>query len=143
MPSGQKPDPPDYAQETRIVDLGEPDVPRPGADVSQSGDAIPRAIRVQFRSAAGPSRGEVYEMRKPIVILGRVAGVADVVIEDALASRHHASVAHKDGKFVLSDMGSTNGTYVNQKRVVTVELLSGDQIRVGATVLVFEVAPRD
>ena len=130
---------PDFARETRVVDFGQ-DVPAPEmTDRLTSGDPLPPAWRVRFRSVKGPGEQRLTEMNKPIVILGRVEDVADVVVEDEAASRYHASVTHHGGKFILTDMGSTNGTFVNRKPVHEVELRHGDQIRIGITVLVFEV----
>jgi pSer/pThr/pTyr-binding forkhead associated (FHA) protein len=69
------------------------------------------------------------------VVLGR-SSQADVVLEDPYASEFHLRVTSKDGKLVLSDLGSTNGTYVNGRRVtVPVDLARGDAVQVGKTVM--------
>ncbi|MBI5508292.1 MAG: FHA domain-containing protein [Deltaproteobacteria bacterium] len=134
-----KGDGPDFAIDTRVVDFGQ-NLPKPeGGAAVTSGDPIPAGLRVGFRTLKGPGDSRVTPMRKPIVILGRVEDVADVVVDDEAASRYHASVSYRGGKFVLTDMGSTNGTFVNRKPVREVELKHGDQIRIGITVLAFEI----
>ena len=66
-----------------------------------------------------------------------------VVLRDGRASRHHARIDGRRGSLILSDLGSTNGSYVNDRRVESIALGEGDRIRVGATTLLVEaiVAP--
>jgi hypothetical protein len=61
-----------------------------------------------------------------------------VVLRDGRASRHHARVDARRGSLVLTDLGSTNGSFVNDRRVESVALGEGDRIRLGATILVVE-----
>lgn len=69
------------------------------------------------------------------VVLGR-SSEADVRLDDPYASEFHLRVGTKDGRLVLSDLGSTNGTYVNGRRVtVPVDLAKGDSVQVGKTVM--------
>ncbi|MDP8958046.1 MAG: FHA domain-containing protein [Actinomycetota bacterium] len=69
------------------------------------------------------------------VVLGR-SPEADVVLEDAYASEFHLRLVAKDGRVVLHDLGSTNGTYVNGRRVTSPLALSkGDAVQVGKTVM--------
>ncbi len=132
---------PEFARETRIVDFGQ-SVPLPEMlDRLAAGDALPSDVVIRFRTVKGPGEERITVMDKSIVILGRVEGIADVVVDDEAASRYHACVTYRGGKFVLTDMGSTNGTFVNRKRVGDIELRHGDQIRIGITVLSFEVIP--
>lgn len=72
--------------------------------------------------------------------VGRARECAIQLLHDAELSRVHCTVQRQsDGSFVLVDEGSTNGTYLNDERVVNEErpLRDGDRIRVGTTVLVF------
>lgn len=62
------------------------------------------------------------------VLLGRDAS-CDIVIPGTHLSRKHAELAIKGSKLLIRDLESSNGTYVNDKRVVEVELESGDTIR--------------
>ena len=61
--------------------------------------------------------------------------------QDAEISRHHARIARSGGAFMIEDLGSTNGTFVNGRRISKPEILSpGDRIQVGATTLVVQVS---
>ncbi len=65
-----------------------------------------------------------------------------IVLRDGRASRHHARIDARRGSLVLSDLGSTNGSYVNDRRVESIALGEGDRIRVGTTTLLVEaIAP--
>jgi hypothetical protein len=61
-----------------------------------------------------------------------------IVLRDGRASRHHARIDARRGSLVLSDLGSTNGSYVNDRRVDSIALGEGDRIRVGTTTLLIE-----
>jgi pSer/pThr/pTyr-binding forkhead associated (FHA) protein len=59
-----------------------------------------------------------------------------LVLEDTYVSTVHARIFAKGEKYMLEDLGSTNGTYLNRKRVTSpVELQRGDQVKIGKTVL--------
>jgi hypothetical protein len=61
-----------------------------------------------------------------------------LVLRDGRASRHHARIDGRRGTLVLTDLGSTNGSFVNDRRVESIALGEGDRIRLGATTLVLE-----
>ncbi len=61
----------------------------------------------------------------------------DIAIKNFLVSRHHAKIYTKDGKVVIKDLGSANGTFVNGIRVEEAELRTGDVILIGNYVLKF------
>jgi pSer/pThr/pTyr-binding forkhead associated (FHA) protein len=85
---------------------------------------------------AVPDGGEVafIPVREPTMRLGRSVG-ADVVLEHPSVSRRHALIVQRAGKFVLLDDRSTNGIYVNGRRVTEAELRHGDQITLGQVVV--------
>ena len=57
-------------------------------------------------------------------------------VEDTYASQQHARIFGKDGGWYVEDLGSTNGTFVNEQRLVAPALLQpGDRVRVGTTIL--------
>jgi hypothetical protein len=67
-----------------------------------------------------------------------------LVLADSRASRHHARLYGRSGALVLTDLGSTNGSWVNDRRIDEMALGEGDQIRIGDTILVVEsVEPID
>jgi len=62
----------------------------------------------------------------------------DLVLRDGRASRHHARIDGRRGSLVLSDLASTNGSFVNDRRVASIALGEGDRIRIGTTTLLVE-----
>lgn len=84
----------------------------------------------------GPDKGRTLRATEDVVLLGR--GSPQVPLTDQTVSRRHAELqAEKDG-WVLRDLNSSNGTYLNGVRIQgTVRLKHGDQIRVGGTLLVY------
>jgi hypothetical protein len=75
-------------------------------------------------------------LAKPSVTIGRLPG-CDVVVDDAGASRQHARIRRTDSGFVLTDLGSTNGTMVNGDPIQEHVLEHGDRITIGETELEF------
>jgi len=61
-----------------------------------------------------------------------------LVVRDGRASRHHARIDVRRGSLVLTDLGSTNGSWVNDRRVESIALGEGDQVRIGLTTLIIE-----
>ena len=70
--------------------------------------------------------------------IGRDATQCDVVLDDDSASAEHARIREEGGQYVLYDLASTNGTFVNGQRVQRMPLLDGDEIIIGRTKLVFK-----
>ncbi len=84
----------------------------------------------------GPDKGRTLQTTDDVVLIGR--GSSQVPLTDQTVSRRHAELKIEAGNWVLSDLGSANGTYVNGVRIAkTTRLKHGDQIRVGATLLVY------
>lgn len=70
-----------------------------------------------------------------VTVLGR-SSEADVNLDDPYASEFHMRLVAQDNGMVLHDLGSTNGTYVNGRRVIApTSLRRGDTIQVGKTVM--------
>jgi hypothetical protein len=73
------------------------------------------------------------------VVLGR-SRQCDIVLNDPNVSRRHAELRPRGGSWVLTDLGSTNGSRVNGRRLEGPEVLKpGDEVELGATVLTFEL----
>lgn len=82
----------------------------------------------------GPQPNQIYEITKDVTTLGRDI-TNDIVINDREASRHHLRLVRSGGNVTIEDLGSTNGTFVNGKRVSGVTpLQNGDMIGLGETV---------
>lgn len=84
----------------------------------------------------GPDRGKIFYFDQDRNIVGR--GKVEFVLNDPDISRMHAMMEVKDKtQIVLRDMDSTNGTFVNGKKISTVEIRVGDIIQFGQTVCLF------
>jgi len=91
-----------------------------------------------LRVSSGFNQGALVPLGRKRSILGR-SFRACVPLEDDRVSREHAEIVTIDGKFFLRDMGSTNGSYLNNVLVDGKhELRVGDMIRVGNSVFKFE-----
>jgi hypothetical protein len=82
------------------------------------------------------STARTFPIDRPVVTLGRLQD-NDVVVDDSGASRQHARIREADGEYVLSDLGSTNGTLLNDESVRESTLADGDRITIGETVFEF------
>ena len=79
-------------------------------------------------------QGQEFEV-SDVVVMGR-SDETDVVIDDPYASEFHLRLVSQENGMMLHDLGSTNGTYVNGRRVsAPTELKRGDTIQVGKTVM--------
>ncbi len=74
---------------------------------------------------------------KPQVTIGRKMD-NDVVIDNLAVSGHHARVVEENGTYFVEDTGSTNGTFLNDAKIAKQRLQTGDQIRVGKHILIYE-----
>jgi len=92
----------------------------------------------------GPTPGEKYNLSKQEIIIGRDAN-ADVVINIAEVSRRHSRMRLEPSGFMIEDLGSTNGTFVNGQRLTGPHMLRpGERIQLGeAVALTYQVASFD
>jgi hypothetical protein len=87
----------------------------------------------------GPAAGEVYELvGRPRVSIGR-AKANEFVVDDLSVSSEHCRIRPEDGRFVVHDLRSTNGTFVNERRVTRHVLSDGDVLKIGETALQFRM----
>ncbi len=92
--------------------------------------AAPAAV-----SAALEAGGHTYALTKRHTVLGRGAE-ADLRLEDLGVSRRHAEIVLSDPPRI-TDLGSTNGTFLDGERITTAELYDGARLALGSTALVF------
>jgi pSer/pThr/pTyr-binding forkhead associated (FHA) protein len=82
---------------------------------------------------AGKDQGREFPLPSdPNIVIGRVSDV-DLLLLDEKVSRKHAKIFTQDGKIVLEDLASRNGTFVNGTRVRNAELKEGDEIGIGTS----------
>lgn len=84
---------------------------------------------------SGPLQGKLYCLDLEQTIVGRAEDV-DIPINDARISRHHFRISIEGGKAFIEDLGSTNGTFVNGKRVKHHELQNGDKIQISSSTVI-------
>lgn len=90
----------------------------------------------------GRRQGRDFRIEKDNSVLGR-DGSCDYVVEDETVSREHCRIRREDDKFMLFDLGSGNGTYLNGEKVYNAELEDGDVLKVGESLILFkEAKPR-
>ena len=62
---------------------------------------------------------------------------SEIFLDDITVSRRHAEFGREGASYVVKDVGSLNGTYVNRERIEEVTLTSGDEVQIGKFKLVF------
>jgi hypothetical protein len=83
----------------------------------------------------GPRTGQIFDLDRPIVTIGREAG-SEIVLEDPQVSRRHARLTLQGASYFVEDLGSTNGSFVNGRRVMSPTPLNpGDKLGLGDTVV--------
>jgi pSer/pThr/pTyr-binding forkhead associated (FHA) protein len=89
---------------------------------------------------AGPQAGLKVLLTQDLTKLGRHPD-SDVFLDDITVSRRHCEIQRANGAFVVRDVGSLNGTYLNQKRVEQATIHNGDELQVGKFRLLFLEGP--
>ncbi len=82
------------------------------------------------------NNGKEFPLEVERAVIGRLAG-SEVEIQDPGASRRHAEIRRQGDEFVVVDLGSTNGTLVNDAPISEYTLEDGDRITIGRTILEF------
>jgi pSer/pThr/pTyr-binding forkhead associated (FHA) protein len=107
-----------------------PQAPRP-AKPARAGRGSPRTLVV----TAGALKGTTLDLVQQQITLGR-ANDATLVLNDDYASSRHARIFPQDGQWIVEDLGSTNGTYLDRQKVTRpMPVPVGVPIRIGKTVL--------
>ena len=84
----------------------------------------------------GPAKGARFLISENICSIGR-SPESSIFLDDVTVSRAHAQISKSSEGFEISDLGSLNGTYVNNGSVKSVSLKTGDEIQVGKYHLIF------
>ncbi|HST89304.1 MAG TPA: FHA domain-containing protein, partial [Ktedonobacterales bacterium] len=111
---------------------------RARADRYLTPGGVPLRCRIVLRN--GPLAGQAFLLHQDVTTLGRGAG-NDVMIPDGTISRAHARLFFAKRQWLIEDLGSSNGTFVNGQRVAgrPVPLKHGDELRLGDDFLLFEL----
>lgn len=112
--------------------FGMPSAPPPAGRASQAGPLANMLVR------SGTLKGQRIQLRTPVINIGR-ADYNDVVLPDESVSTSHAKLQRREGVWILTDVESTNGTFVDGERVQgDAPLAPGAMVRFGDVQLVFE-----
>ncbi len=141
-----------YETEPRVAMLAREGVPRGAVEVAVAGEpddhirpsGTPAAPlrRYHLRLLKGVSAEDVYPLRHGDTMSVGRSTECDVALRDPAVSRIHAFIEMDGAWPVVRDRGSTNGTFVNGKRVERLRLSDGDVLKLGNTQLRLEVADR-
>ncbi len=115
------------------------------AGAAGGGLALPKGKRVSLAFLSGPRSGDVYALERPTVLIGRegAGGGAGIELADGQVSRAHAIVECHGPRFVLRDLESSNGTFVDGQRIRERDLEDRDEFQVGSSRIVLIVADAD
>ena len=89
----------------------------------------------------GPNAGSRFLLDADVTTAGRHPD-SDIFLDDVTVSRRHAEFLREGGGFVVRDVGSLNGTYLNRERIDVATLAGGDEVQVGKYRLVFLTGSR-
>ncbi len=120
---------------------------RPVDDHGESADEEPAVTLVEVPHGTpalvvkrGPVVGARYLLKSQVTRAGRHPE-SDIFLDDITVSRRHAEIMRAaDGRMVVRDVGSLNGTYVNRERIEEHILAAGDEVQIGKFKLVYLVA---
>ncbi|MGF1466285.1 MAG: GGDEF domain-containing protein [Sandaracinaceae bacterium] len=87
----------------------------------------------------GDDLGRRVPLGQEATVVGR-SSKSDVQLDQESVSRHHARIEPIEQGFAIRDLGSTNGTYVNDEPIEEIHLRDGDQIKIGRTIFKFIVS---
>ncbi len=94
------------------------------------GTLAPRAPALVVRAGGGRA-GETFETAGLRTLIGR-SPECHVFLDDVTVSRRHAEIVHEDDeRYVIRDLGSLNGTFVNRRRIESAELSADDEVQIG------------
>jgi pSer/pThr/pTyr-binding forkhead associated (FHA) protein/Tfp pilus assembly protein PilF len=104
-----------------------------------SDEAAPAAAPVDYGRLVGTSQaGQAFTIREAVSLVGRGKDTAITVIDPSISRIHAKLTVTQGGDYVLQDLKSSNGTYVNDQRIEQTVIRSGDRLRFGNVEFQFE-----
>jgi Nif-specific regulatory protein len=93
-------------------------------------------MSARLAAISGKLKGAIFDLNEEALIVGRETA-ANVCLADAAVSRRHSKIEKKNGDFVITDLESLNGTFVNNVPVRSRVLEHGDRVRIGESQFLF------
>jgi FHA domain/zinc-ribbon domain len=109
------------------------------ADAAAAAALLPGTALLAVRR--GPNAGARFLLDSDLTLVGRHPD-SDIFLDDVTVSRRHAEFYRQGDRFIVRDVGSLNGTYVNRERIEEAILNEGDEVQVGKFRLAFLLGPR-
>jgi pSer/pThr/pTyr-binding forkhead associated (FHA) protein len=123
-------------EDTTITFLpGEGTSEAPEEEVSVSLDDLPEDTGMLVVKR-GPNAGSRYLLDDEVTRAGRHPD-SEIFLDDITVSRRHAEFVRQGSGYVVRDVGSLNGTYLNRRRIEDAQLANGDEVQIGKFRLVF------
>ena len=121
--------------------LGELDASAAAADEAEGWgvDGLPSSSALLV-AKRGPNAGAQFLLDQPVTSAGRNPD-SDIYLDDVTVSRRHAEFRRQSPEVQIVDLGSLNGTYVNDNPVQSALLANGDEIQIGRYRLLFLTRP--
>lgn len=111
-----------------------------GARVAEVLD-LPPDKKYSLAVLQGKASGQIFQIQKTKTVLGRAD--ADIVLDDPECSRQHATLEVLGSRVVVTDLKSTNGTFVQGERIENAELENHNEFRIGEHVMMLIVTDRE
>ena len=102
---------------------------------------LPNEQKISLAVIKGARAGYIYHLEKPYILIGR--GKVDLIIPDKEISRKHVAIEVRNDKIFLRDLGSTNGTIINNNKVSIIEVMDQTEFKIGQTTLMVITTPKD
>src|ERR1700704_6017145 len=96
------------------------------------------AITPRLVAVNGPLSGQTFYLDEPVISIGRL-GSNDIYLEDPFVSRHHCVIRNEGEEYMIDDLNSVNGTYLNGERVNAGSLKGGCLIAIVPSRFLFEL----
>jgi hypothetical protein len=103
--------------------------------------SLPKGKVLSLKMLEGGEKGTVYVVAKPRITIGRAN--ADVRIDDPLVSRLHCALEVAEDQVLLRDLGSTNGTLVNDQPITAATIGDSSTFRIGNHVFQLLISPKE
>jgi hypothetical protein len=105
--------------------------------IEEAGSTAAPASQAQLKGVSVEVKGRNFPLTGSRCTIGRDSS-CDIVLSDSSVSSEHARLSHDDGGWRVANLLSTNGTFVNDKRISNESVKNGDRVRLGRVEFIFQ-----